>query len=102
VRLDPVKKLYLPAEKILITGDLLDDMPYTGDGSPSRLIATLHDLDKLDFANVIPGHAGLGEDSGQLTSCNGAKNWRGWSKRALWHLLEGTAYRRYPALLVPG
>jgi cyclase len=48
--------LYLPAEKILITGDLLDDMPYTGDGSPSSLIATLHDLDKLDFANVIPGH----------------------------------------------
>jgi cyclase len=48
--------VYLPAEKILITGDLLDDMPYTGDGSPAGLIATLHDLDKLDFASVIPGH----------------------------------------------
>jgi glyoxylase-like metal-dependent hydrolase (beta-lactamase superfamily II) len=27
--------VFLPMEKILITGDLLDDMPYTGDGSPA-------------------------------------------------------------------
>lgn len=51
--------VYLPAEKILITGDLLDDMPYTGDGSPRELVATLEKLDKLDFEIVVPGHGGI-------------------------------------------
>jgi cyclase len=50
---------YLPAEKILITGDLLDDMPYTGDGSPVGLVKTLHEFDRLDFDIVIPGHGGI-------------------------------------------
>jgi glyoxylase-like metal-dependent hydrolase (beta-lactamase superfamily II) len=48
--------VYLPSEKILITGDLLDDMPFTGDGSPAGLVATLRELDKLDFQIVVPGH----------------------------------------------
>jgi glyoxylase-like metal-dependent hydrolase (beta-lactamase superfamily II) len=48
--------LYLPAEKILISGDLLDDMPYTGHGSPAALVATLKELSKLDFEWIIPGH----------------------------------------------
>jgi cyclase len=51
--------VYLPAEKILITGDLLDDMPYTGDGSPRELVATLGELDKLDFETAVPGHGGI-------------------------------------------
>jgi cyclase len=51
--------VYLPAEKILVTGDLLDDMPYTGDGSPKALVATLRELRKLDFEYVIPGHGGI-------------------------------------------
>ncbi|MFZ0820217.1 MAG: MBL fold metallo-hydrolase [Candidatus Acidiferrales bacterium] len=51
--------VYLPAEKILITGDLLDDMPFTGDGSPAALVATLRELDKLDFDAVIPGHGAI-------------------------------------------
>ena len=51
--------IYLPTEKILITGDLLDDMPYTGDGSPRELVTTLGELDKLDFEIVIPGHGGI-------------------------------------------
>lgn len=51
--------VFLPAEKILITGDLVDDMPYTGDGSPAGLVKTLHELDQLDFALMIPGHGGI-------------------------------------------
>jgi cyclase len=51
--------VYLPAEKILITGDLLDDMPFTGDGSPVALVATLRELDKFDFDFVIPGHGAI-------------------------------------------
>jgi cyclase len=51
--------VFLPAERILITGDLLDDMPYTGDGSPAGLVKTLHELDRLDFDLIIPGHGGI-------------------------------------------
>jgi cyclase len=51
--------VFLPAEKILITGDLVDDMPYTGDGSPAGLVKTLHELDRLDFDLIIPGHGGI-------------------------------------------
>jgi glyoxylase-like metal-dependent hydrolase (beta-lactamase superfamily II) len=51
--------VFLPDDKILITGDLLDDMPYTGDGSPKGLAETLHRLDALNFDFVIPGHGGI-------------------------------------------
>ncbi len=51
--------LYLSAEKILISGDLLDDLPYTGHGSPAALVATLKELAKLDFEWMIPGHGGV-------------------------------------------
>lgn len=48
--------LYLAAQRVLITGDLLDDLPYTGHGSPKALVQTLRALDKLQFDAVIPGH----------------------------------------------
>jgi cyclase len=51
--------VFLPGDKILIAGDLLDDMPYTGDGSPKGLMETLHRLDALNFDLVIPGHGGV-------------------------------------------
>jgi glyoxylase-like metal-dependent hydrolase (beta-lactamase superfamily II) len=51
--------VYLPLEKILVTGDLLDDMPFTGHGSPAGLVQTLHALDKLDYDIIIPGHGAL-------------------------------------------
>ncbi len=57
---------YLPSEKILVTGDLLDDMPFTGDGSPAGLVSTLRELDKFDFDFVIPGHGGIERGHGHL------------------------------------
>jgi glyoxylase-like metal-dependent hydrolase (beta-lactamase superfamily II) len=48
--------VYLPAERVLITGDLLDDLPYTGHGSPKALAETIRALEKLDFDAIIPGH----------------------------------------------
>jgi len=51
--------VFLPAEKVLITGDLVDDMPYAGDGSPAEWVKTLHELDELDFDVMIPGHGGI-------------------------------------------
>ncbi len=50
--------VYLPAEGVLVTGDLLDDLPYTGHGSPSALVGTLDALAKLDWQVMIPGHGG--------------------------------------------
>ena len=62
--------VFLPDDKILITGDLLDDMPYTGDGPPKGLVETLHRLDALNFDFVIPGHGGIekGHDHLRLIS----------------------------------
>ncbi len=48
--------VYLPAERVLITGDLLDDLPYTGHGSPRALVETLRAFEKLEFDAMIPGH----------------------------------------------
>jgi glyoxylase-like metal-dependent hydrolase (beta-lactamase superfamily II) len=48
--------LFLPAERVLITGDLLDDLPFTGHGSPRALVETLRALEKLEFDTLIPGH----------------------------------------------
>jgi cyclase len=51
--------VFLPAEKVLVTADLLDDMPFTGHGSPAGLVETLLAIDKLDFDIIIPGHGGI-------------------------------------------
>jgi glyoxylase-like metal-dependent hydrolase (beta-lactamase superfamily II) len=48
--------LYLPKEKVLITGDLVDDLPYCGHGYPQEWLATLRELEGLDFEYMIPGH----------------------------------------------
>lgn len=48
--------LHLPAERVLITGDLLDDLPFTGHGSPKALAQTMRELEKLELDAIIPGH----------------------------------------------
>jgi len=49
--------VYLPRERILIAGDLLDHpVPYLGGGYPLELIATLEAMARLDFDTVVPGH----------------------------------------------
>jgi glyoxylase-like metal-dependent hydrolase (beta-lactamase superfamily II) len=51
--------VYLPQQKVLVTGDLLDDLPFTGHGSPAGLVDTLGRLEELDFEHVIPGHGSV-------------------------------------------
>jgi glyoxylase-like metal-dependent hydrolase (beta-lactamase superfamily II) len=51
--------VWLPAERILITGDLLDDLPFTGHGSPAALVRTLQKLDALSFEQMVPGHGAV-------------------------------------------
>ncbi|MBX7150330.1 MBL fold metallo-hydrolase [bacterium] len=49
--------VYLPKEKILIAGDLLDSpVPYLGSGYPSQHAKTLRKMAQLDFEILIPGH----------------------------------------------
>jgi glyoxylase-like metal-dependent hydrolase (beta-lactamase superfamily II) len=48
---------YLPAEKILIAGDLLDSpVPYAFGGYPTEWIRTLQAMALLDFTTAVPGH----------------------------------------------
>ena len=49
--------IYLPKEKVVVTGDaLVDWMPFLGDGYPEEWIHTLSALEQLDFTHIIPGH----------------------------------------------
>lgn len=48
---------YLPKEKILVTGDLVDHpVPYLGGGFPVEEIVTLEKLAELDVETIVPGH----------------------------------------------
>jgi glyoxylase-like metal-dependent hydrolase (beta-lactamase superfamily II) len=49
--------VYLPAEKVLVTGDVLHGWtPTMRDSYPYEWIETLDIAEKLDFEHVIPGH----------------------------------------------
>jgi cyclase len=49
--------VYLPREKVLVTGDALHGWtPYMGDSYPFDWIQTLDAAEKLDFEQVIAGH----------------------------------------------
>ena len=49
--------VYLPREKVLVTGDALHGWtPYMGDSYPFDWIQTLDAAEKLDFDQVIGGH----------------------------------------------
>jgi glyoxylase-like metal-dependent hydrolase (beta-lactamase superfamily II) len=48
---------YLPKEKILITGDLVDSpVPFLFGGFPVEQVATLKSMAELDFETLVPGH----------------------------------------------
>ena len=52
--------VFLPQEKVLATGDLLQGwMPYMGDSYPYEWIRTLEAIEKLDFERIIPGHGAV-------------------------------------------
>lgn len=59
--------VYLPKEKIVITGDLLvHPMPYTYDGYPSEWVKTLKRIENLDAETIIPGHGEIFHDKKYL------------------------------------
>lgn len=49
--------VYLPTERILATGDLVDSpVPYLGGGFPVAQIETLKTMLRLDADTIVPGH----------------------------------------------
>jgi glyoxylase-like metal-dependent hydrolase (beta-lactamase superfamily II) len=49
--------IYLPKEKVVVTGDaLIDWMPFLNDGYPEDWVQTLTALEQVDFTHIIPGH----------------------------------------------
>jgi cyclase len=55
--------VYLPAEKILVAGDLLTSpVPYLGGGYPTELPATLRALAAIEAVTIVPGHGEVQRD----------------------------------------
>jgi cyclase len=54
--------VYLPAEKVIATGDLMHSiLPYCGDSYPEEWPRTLRELEKIDFTRVVSGHGSVQE-----------------------------------------
>jgi cyclase len=59
--------VFLPGEKILLTGDLLAyPVPFCADSHPSAWIASLESLSRLDAKIIVPGHGQAQQDSSFL------------------------------------
>ncbi|MDE2876782.1 MAG: MBL fold metallo-hydrolase [Gemmatimonadota bacterium] len=55
--------VYLPAERVIVTGDLLvPSLPYMGDGYLEEWVRTLEHLKGLEFDWVLPGHGNPFQD----------------------------------------
>ena len=56
--------VYLPKDKILMTGDLLDHpSPYMFGGFPVDFVDTLHRLAEFEVTTVVPGHGDIQHDN---------------------------------------
>lgn len=58
--------VFLPDDKILIAGDLFDEIPFAGHGYPENWLITLKRIKALNFERVIPGHGNIHKDKQQL------------------------------------
>jgi cyclase len=59
--------VYLPREKIVITGDLVvSPLPFIYDGYPSEWIQTLDNLAQLNADTIVPGHGPIMHDKTQI------------------------------------
>ncbi|NVK87837.1 MAG: MBL fold metallo-hydrolase [Gammaproteobacteria bacterium] len=54
--------VYLPDDKVLISGDLFDEIPFGGHGFLQSWLSTLQQIDTLNFTQVIPGHGAIHRD----------------------------------------
>lgn len=59
--------VYLPREKVVITGDLLTSgLSNLSDSYPLEWVTTLDELKKLDFDTVVPGHGEAYTDKAKI------------------------------------
>jgi cyclase len=59
--------VYLPKEKILVTGDLVvSPIPYVTDGYPTEWVKTLQRLSELDATKIVPGHGPIMHDKSYI------------------------------------
>jgi cyclase len=59
--------VFLPKEKVAVTGDLLTNgIPFTRDSYPVEWAATLEALQQLDWTQAIPGHGPVQQGKDQI------------------------------------
>lgn len=59
--------IYLPAEKVIYTGDLFyDGAPYLADGFPLEFIDALEKLKGIDAEIILGGHGGVTRDKSRI------------------------------------
>ena len=64
--------IYLPKEKIVATGDLMEStIAYMGDAQFDEWVTTLEALKKLDFDTDLPGHGAPFKDKERITAFQG-------------------------------
>ena len=64
--------VFLPKERIVLTGDLMESViSYMGDSYPEEWITTLERLKALDFDRVMPGHGVVFTGKGLITAFQG-------------------------------
>ena len=51
--------VYLPSAGVLVTGDVLDDLPFGGHGYPASWVAALEALAELEIEVIVPGHGSV-------------------------------------------
>jgi glyoxylase-like metal-dependent hydrolase (beta-lactamase superfamily II) len=58
--------VWVPDSRVLVTGDMLDDLPYVGHGHPRSWVVALEELGELPFDKIVPGHGPVFEGTDQL------------------------------------
>lgn len=58
--------VWLPRQRVMATGDLLDELPFGGHGYPSSWLAALRSLRELEPLHVVPGHGPVQEGTERL------------------------------------
>lgn len=87
--------VYLPGPKILITGDVVDALPFGGHGRPRSWMNSLRRLAALDVETVVPGH---GELMGPQSIERSLDLWERLLEQGLVAIQRGeTPQRRYEA-----
>ena len=67
--------VYLPKEKIVATGDLMESqIAYMGDAQFDEWVTTLEALKKIDFDLDLPGHGAPFKDKAKITAFQGYLN----------------------------